>query len=559
MLRYLKISHLAIIDEVEVEFQEGFNVLTGETGAGKSILIGALNLLLGARASQDMIRTGEEEAQLEGLFELPDTSALPQDIDCPLDSSGELLLSRRISRSGRSRCSVNGNLATLGMLQAIGRSLVSIFGQHEHQVLLDADEHGDILDKFGGLHDHREKTATAYSRWNAAEKDLSRALRDLEDLERAGRENAAAAEELSEASLQPGEEDALAEERSALRNAVQIRERAFEAYHALYSRSGSLIEGFSEVRKAVEFLANAHTKFGEVRENLEDAIYRIEDVALELRGIAETSQSDPARLEQIEERLTLIRKLKKKYGKDVEGLIDHLHSLSKEAGDVLEARSAVRRLKGEVETFRSAYLSAARELSKARQKAAKILETAMKKELSALAMPGASFSVTFGRLEEDKGTAAGLEKAEFYLASNPGEASRPLARIASGGELSRIMLALKALEADSGGASTVIFDEVDAGIGGHTASAVGTRLARVSKHQQVLCVTHLHQIAALADRHMSVSKSVSEGRTRIKVTPLNKEQRVEELSRMLGAKPGSKAVRDHVTGLMEDYVSEVTQ
>lgn len=556
MLRYLKVSHLAIIDKVEVEFREGLNVLTGETGAGKSILIGALDLLLGARAGQDIIRSGEEEAEIEALFEIPDSRSLPGDL--PVDSSGELLLTRKILKSGRSRCSVNGNLATVGMLQATGRAIVSIFGQHEHQELRDVGAHVELLDRFGGLDGLRRETATLFSSWSSVQRDLKRATTELEHLEKLALENAAAVEELTRAALKPGEEDALLEERSVLRSAVQVREKAFEAYHALYGRSGSLLESFGDVRKALEYLAATSAQFAHLQDTLEDALYRLEDVALEVRDVAERSQTDPARLERIEERLGLIRRLKKKYGADVQGLIDMLATISEEAGNVLEARTGVKNLQADLERSAKAYVEAAQTLSAARRCAAKQLEAAMKKELSDLAMAEASFEVVFHELEEGHGTSMGLETVELYLASNPGEAARPLARVASGGELSRIMLALKALQVDSAGACTVIFDEVDAGIGGRTALAVGTRLARVAERQQVLCITHLHQIAALADHHISVTKHVDEGRTRIKVVALDRDERVEELSRMLGTPSDSDAVREHVARLIAHNLAEVS-
>jgi len=558
MLRYLKISNLAIIDKVEVEFREGFNVLTGETGAGKSILIGALELLLGSRFSPDLIRTGEEEAHVEGLFELPQGATPPVTPECLGDCGNELILSRRVVRSGRSRCSINGNMATLPMLQALGEWLVSIFGQHEHHALLDSGEHVEILDRFGGLSQQRNRVSEAFAAWSKVRKDLSRAEETLQELQRLGQENTAAVEELSQASLKPNEEEELAQEREVLKKAVQIRERAFEAHQALYSRSGSLIGGLAEVRKAIEYLAGANPKLSKMRENFNDAVYRIEDVALELRDLVENFHSDPARLEAIEERLNLIRRLKKKYGKDVEGLIAHLEILAQEAGDILEARSAARNLAAKEEEAHKLFLAAGNELSTARQKAAPKLESAMNHELKELAMPSAKFIVAFDELGEGKAGAQGLERVEFFLAPNPGEDPRPLARIASGGELSRIMLALKALQVDSRRVSTVIFDEVDAGIGGHTAFAVGTRLARVAQQQQVLCVTHLHQIAAIAENHLSVRKTVHEGRTHIEVACLNKDERVEELARMIGAPPHSESVREHVKRLMDHRGMEVS-
>ena len=555
MLTYLKISHLAIIDEVEVEFREGFNVLTGETGAGKSILIGALNLLLGSRSSPDIIRTGEDEAVVEAIFDIPEGLVLPEDLG-PI-GAGELMLSRRILRAGRSRCSINGATATVAMLQEIGSGLVSIFGQHEHRVLFATEEHVEILDRFGHLDEARQATRDEYEAWKKAEKDLSQAEKRLRELERQESETADAIEELTSASLKEGEEDAFIQERDVLKKAVQIREKAFDAHQALYSRSGSIIEGLADVRKGIDYLAAANPKLTGIKENFDDAVYRLEDVALELRDIVENFHSNPQRLEMIEERLALIRRLKKKYGKDLPGLILHMESLSQEAGNFLDAKSAVKNLRAWAGDKRRDYLNAAGELSRVRRQAAKELEVAMRTELTDLAMPEALFTVSFADIPPDKGTALGLEDVEFFLASNPGEAPRPLARIASGGELSRIMLAIKALQVEGSAGATVIFDEVDTGIGGHTAFAVGTRLSRVAKRQQVLCVTHLHQVAALADHHLSVGKTVHKGRTRIQVRSLNHEERVEELARMLGAGPDSQSAKDHVRRLMDARVAEV--
>jgi DNA repair protein RecN (Recombination protein N) len=551
MLRYLKISNLAIIDRVEVEFGEGFNVLTGETGAGKSILIGALNLLLGAKGSRDMIRTGQEDAEVEGLFEIQHESLLNVNREESSESSGELVISRKIMRSGRSRCLVNGSLVPLSRLEDLGKSLISIFGQHEHHLLLDPTEHLEILDRFGGLEDLADSVNRAFEDWKSSERALAVALRRVAELESQGKENDASIKELTSANLLPGEEENLSAERESLRGAEKVREKAFEAFHVLYSRSGSILESLSEVRKAVDYLAGANPQFSKMRDNFEEAVYRMEDVSLELRNISEKFRSDPRRLEIIEDRLSLIRRLKKKYGMDLAALKKYLVDLEKEAGDVLDASSSVKKLQVAAQQSRHTLDQMADKLSKLRGEAAKNLGVAVQKELAELSMPQAQFKAVLSDVSDRRFSPHGFETVEFHFSANPGEALRPLARIASGGELSRIMLAVKALQAHSNLSGTVIFDEVDSGIGGHTATAVGSRLLKVARSQQVLCVTHLHQIAAMADHHLSVIKMVDEGRTRIQVNQLDHDQRISELARMLGASPDSQSAVQHARGLME--------
>jgi DNA repair protein RecN (Recombination protein N) len=555
MLRYLKISNLAIIDNVEVEFGEGFNVLTGETGAGKSILIGALDLLLGAKASADIIRTGEQEATLEGLFELPDLTRLPRDLN--LGSAGEMIVSRRMFRSGRSKATINGHLATIPMLESVGRSLVSIFGQHEHQALLDPDEHVEILDRFGTLEPRRKRTAQAYDDWKTSIRDHSRVTEKLKEMQALNKERAEIARELRTAAIKEGEEEQLTTEKDLLKKAVQIRDKAYEAYQILYSRSGSIMEELAEVKRSVAWLAVTNPALDALREDFEGAVYTVEDVAFQLRVVAEKSHSDPARLEKLDERLALIRRLKKRHGMDVAGLLSYLEKLEGESGTVAETAEHLKSLQQGVIQRREAFIEAARDLSAGRKKAARKLESAMQNELKELAMAGALFQVVIETLDEDRANSAGMEKVQFFLASNPGETPRPLSRVASGGELSRLMLAIKAWEVDDQGAPTVIFDEVDAGIGGHTAFAVGSRLTRVAAKQQVLCITHLHQIAAMADHHVSVRKQVRDGRTTIEVRSLNPEERVLELARMLGAAPDSESALQHVRQLIEDRTVEV--
>ncbi len=552
MLCRLRVLNLAIISEVEIEFQKGFNVLTGETGAGKSILLGALNLLLGARASSDMIRAEESEALVEGHFEIEDPKFLPKEIDPDLKKNPEIVLTRRIFRNGRSRCYINGGLATLAQIGAIGASLVSVFGQHEHQTLLDTDEHVEILDRHGANIELRKKVSNTFNEWKKAERELVAAERELAELKASEAENQASLEELLAADLKAGEEDDLISRRELMGKSAQIRERAYEGHHALYAGSGSVLESLGNVRKAVDFLTSVNPDLTNISESLDEAVYRLEDVAMELRAVAQDANFDPGEMERLEERLGVIRKLKRKYGMDVDGLIEYREELNQEAGATLDIQAKVRKLSSELEIRKEDYFAKAAQLTEARRKAAKTLEKAMSKELKDLAMPQARFTANIEPLDRDKAAAVGLEKVEFLLAANPGEAPLPLAKVASGGELSRIMLAIKALQIDRELAGTVIFDEVDAGIGGRTAKAVGARLADVSRKQQLLCITHLHQIAVLADHHLFVEKKIVDSRTRIEVTALAQESRLGELARMLGAAPDSDSAKEHVKKMIQE-------
>ncbi len=550
MLRYLKISNFAIIDNVEIEFREGFNTLTGETGAGKSILIGALSILLGARCSADVIRSGSEDARVEGLFEIPVNFEAPDDVACNLNDSGELIITRRINTSGRSRCAINGELSPLATLQKLAPLLVNIFGQHESHVLLNPEEHTSILDRCQNLFPQRQKVAECFKEFREIQSEVHRLEKKFNDAKRRSQEEADTVAELSDAQLKESEEDELMSERDLLRKAVQIRERSYEAYQSLYGKSGSVLESLSDIKKTIQFLAATNPKFAGLKDNFEDASYKLEDVAHELRSVSETLRSNPGRLELIEERLALIRKLKKKHSTDMTGLLRLLDELSRDAGDVYNLEKSLKLKKHELEQKSGSYMEEAKKLSQLRHEGARRLEQLMDSELKALSMTEARFEIVTHAHESTQPSPSGLESVEFYLQSNPGEAAKPLSRIASGGELSRLMLALKALEIDEDSATTLIFDEVDAGIGGHTAVAVAERLSRIAKRQQTLCITHLHQIAALADHHLAVRKSVKDGRTYVEVTALNKDGRIDELTRMLGAGPDAEPAREHIKKIM---------
>lgn len=552
MLRLLKIRNLAIVDAVEVEFGEGFNVLTGETGAGKSILIGALDLALGGRSTADAVRTGQSEARVETLFDIPQDSEVLASLGLEPESPGDLVLSRRIDSSGKSKCFVNETPVSSNYLKTLGRKLVSIFGQHEHHLLMNAEEHLEIVDRFGGLLTLRAEVGRVYFAWKSAEKKLAQCDTELMSMQKEIQDQKETAEELEEAALRSGEDDALAAERERLSKAVQIREKSYEVYNSLYGRSSSITAGLTDARKHLEYLGSLDSELVPLKEHLNEVIYRLEDIAFELRRVSERSLSDPGKLELIEDRLNLLRRLKKKHNCDLEGLIALRETLKKESDKLEEMLDKRKMAEAGLKDCQKEYFRFAAELCQGRKKAAGQLGISVERELRDLAMPHCRFSVLLRPRPDDSAAATGTETAEFLLAANPGEDFKPLNRIASGGELSRVMLALKALQLESRGAPTVIFDEVDAGIGGHTASAVGSRLARVSGTQQVLCVTHLHQIAALADQHLSVKKFVEDGRTRISVEPLDREGRINEIARMIGASPDVNEVRKHITRLIDN-------
>lgn len=551
MLRYLKISNFAIIDNVEIEFRDGFNALTGETGAGKSILIGALGILLGAKCSADIIRAGSEEARVEGLFELSDSFVWPEEFDLKELRSSELVIIRRINSSGRSRCSINGELASVATLQKLGTLLVNVFGQHESHVLLNPDEHTEILDRCQKLYTLRRKVQESYSFHKEIQGEFRKIEKKVKEHDLINRENTETVKELTSAQLKESEEDTLIAERDVLKKASQIRERSYEAYQSLYGKSGSAIELLAEVKKNILFLAAANPELEELRNSFDEASYRLEDVAHELRRISENFRSNPDRLERIEERLGLIRKLKKKYSADLPGLLRILNELSQDSEEIYKLEKALKAKRNELEHSFNSYMEDARKLSESRMTAAKKFQESMESELKALSMAEAKFEVIFHAHDPKNPRPFGLENVEFYLQSNPGETSKPLSKIASGGELSRLMLAIKTLEVEPGNESTLIFDEVDAGIGGHTAVAVAERLSRIAKHQQTICITHLHQIAAKADHHLAVRKSVKDGRTFLEVAKLSADGRVDELTRMIGADPDASPLREHVKKLMK--------
>ncbi|MGE0702755.1 MAG: DNA repair protein RecN [Vicinamibacterales bacterium] len=538
MLRFLRIARLAVIDTAEVEFRPGLNVLTGETGAGKSILVGAVSLLLGGRASGDLVRTGEEVATIEAIFENP--------------AGEELIIRREITAQGRSRAFVNGALVTAGALKDLASGLVELHGQHEHQILLDPATHMQVLDGFGGLESVAGVVRERFEVYRQAREALERARQ-------AARERDVRLDivrfqlgELDRAQVVPGEDAALLTTRQVLSSAERLERLCAESYGALYERDGSIVAELGGVWRRVGELAAIDPQFQPYLDARDGIKSQLDDLAMFLSRYADRIESSPERLQQTEERLALLERLKRKYGPTLADVIARRDALAQELDDLDRAEERVSALDAEVSDARARYLDAASRLSEERQAAGRKFSKALERELADLAMEQTRFEVRFAAspLPEDRWSAGGIDELEFFVSPNPGEELRPLARIVSGGELSRIMLAIKTLAVVAGRregvtamASGVIFDEVDAGIGGRVADVVGRKLASLGERFQVLCITHLPQIAAYASTHFHIAKMVEKGRTRTTVVRLESEGRVDEIGRMLAGGTLSDQIR----------------
>jgi len=556
MLKELNIKNFAIIDQLRVEFAPGLNVFTGETGAGKSIVVDALNLALGERASTDLIRTGSPEAVVEAAFEL--NSHGSREITSILSEQGiemaageDLLVRRVISSSGKNKVYINGSLATLATLAALGSHLADIHGQHEHQSLLSLEKQLEMLDSFGGLDKLRDELSSQYAGMQA----LRGQLAELEagEREKAQREDLLRYQksEIESSQLKENEDEDLNREQKVLANAEKLAALARSADEALYSSEASVLAGLKKAVTNVRDIVAIDGKLAPVLELLESGRAQLEEAAREVSSYAEDVEIDPQRLEAIGDRLDLIQKLKKKYGATISEIIAFGEKAASELARIERSGEEMERLRKEIAARRQNITQTARELTKKRKAAAASLEKKVEGELAQLEMKKTRFVVQVTQ-EPGEDTNDGLrlgprgaDRIEFLISPNPGEEPKSLAKIASGGELSRIMLALKTILVEGDSIPTLVFDEVDAGIGGAVAEEVGRKLKRVAATRQVFCITHLPQIASMATSHYGVAKSVKKDRTSTEVRLLDRKDRVEEISRMLGGKTITDATVKH--------------
>lgn len=552
MLTDLIIRNFAIIDNLRVSFAAGFNVLTGETGAGKSIVIDAVNLLLGGRARGEVIRTGEDEAVVEAVFDLADASPAARQLEAAgLEADGELMVRRIVSRSGKNRVFVNGSPVPLAQLRDLTRDLVHIYGQHEHQTLQRQDSHLRLLDGFAGLADELQ-------RYRAVHAECRHLQEELDGLERAERDRRQRLDllefqqnELETAGLRVGEDEELEQERGLLLHAEKLTTAAVAGYEQLYGGAEAVCGILATIAGQLEGLQHIDEGLGQLGERLRSHQYGLEDIAAELRDYRDKLEFEPQRQEQVEERLALLTSLKRKYAPGIPDLLEYLEKVREERANLGNLEERREQLQQQLADRQEELLRAGRRLSEQRSAAAEQLSRRVEQELRELAMPGARFSVRLEAL--DAPGADGLERGEFYLSANPGEAPQPLVRIASGGELSRIMLALKRSVPDSEQVATLIFDEVDAGIGGEAATAVGEKIARLAAASlQILCVTHLPQVAAYADHHYLVSKAASGDRTTTRLERLEEQGRIAEMARMLGGARVGRRTREHARELLTE-------
>jgi len=552
MLRELHIDSFAIIDTVEIHFSPGLNIITGETGAGKSIILGALSLLVGERASSSMIRTGRKRARIQALCDIAHSNRIRsflKENELAGENEKELIIRRDVSVSGRSSCFINGNAVNLDMLKTLGDFLVDLHGQHQHQSLFSTDNQLELLDAYGKNGPLLSEYTQCYQRYSSLMKKLGKTMSDEQERIRKKDFLEYQIKEIESSELIEGEDEALEIELTRLKNAQKIMELAGAAYDVMYEGSSSettLVGILSAIERDIRELEKIDPSIAALNGEIENLNEEMGRIAGMLRDYIASIDADSQRLTEVEDRVHLIKNLKRKYGASVKEILAALKDYTQQR-DSLEHRDAeIEHLQEEVNAVRKELAKKAEELSRRRKRASEDFEHALLGELELLNMQKARFEVKF--IERDKHVSiseneavmepnrfgpAGTDEVEYFLTPNPGEDLRPLRKIASGGEISRIMLALKSISAVRDGVATLLFDEIDLGIGGATADVVGKKMAHLAASHQIICITHLPQIASKADRHFKVEKRVTKGRTITSVQVMDKKSGIEEIARLI--------------------------
>jgi len=565
MLTLLNISNIALIDELTVEFDRGLNLLTGETGSGKSIIVDALGVLIGGRFTSDLLKSGCERGSIEGLFSVEHNRALEEmlaaaGIEIETLEGTELIIRRELAANGRNKIFINHQLATQALLRELRPFLVDIHGQGDQQTLFDTNTHLELLDTFAGVNALKDDVGECYTSWVSIRREL----------EAHGKEEAEKfqlidilrfqIDELDRARLVVGEDDQLEEERRRMSNVEKLTTLSAESFGLIYEDSESAITRIRQTARRVEELAGFESSFRDYQEGLETARALLEDLAFSLRDFADKLEFSPARMAEIEDRLAELSRLKRKYGGSIESALEHLARSQDRLREIERSDERETELKAELAAARASYVDRALKLHEERVRAGKKFERAVERGLAEVAMESARFQAQIAAPPADEVagdgathsfTADGIDKVEFYFSANVGEDVRPLARVASGGEASRLMLVLKTVAGATEFPRTIVFDEIDSGIGGRVSEAVGIKLKKLSETNQVFCVTHQAQIARFADSHLLVRKEAVSGRTEINVDRLDRRGRVEEIARMLTGAEITESARRHAREMLK--------
>lgn len=552
MLSLLHIENIALIQSADIRFEPGYNVLTGETGAGKSIIIDSIGAVLGERTSRELIRTGAKSALVTAVFtQVPPLPWLEENGIALHD--GEVLLQREIQGDGRNVCRVDGRLVTVAQLRELGRQLLNIHGQHDGQQLLDPASHLGYLDRCGGHTELLEHYRTSYQAWNGLRKQI--AALEMDEAERSRRVDTLNFQirELERAQLRAGEDEELDQRRTLLRSAGKLMDALQAAEYALCGddEGGGVCSLLADAEGELDSVSQFSTPLEELARQVSELRSAADDAADTLRDLTREMEFSPGELDEVESRLDVLYRLKKKYGATVEEMLQYLDRCRRELDEIQYADDTIARLTKELDKARKEADRAAQALSQQRRKAAEKLEKRVQEELRQLDMPKVRFQVEFAPIDNQWGLdETGMDQVQFLMSANVGEALKPIQKVASGGELARIMLALKNVLAQDDEIGTLVFDEVDTGVSGRAAQKVAEKMAQVARHKQVLCVTHLPQLAAMADTHFSVSKGEREGRTYTNLERLDRKQRREELARLIGGAAVTPALLESAEELL---------